>query len=120
MDEINGFSEHWPTLKKLLIDNNLEHAAQLAIGTKVELHVFVARARAAYRRTMVRLEDLHEAQMDARAQAAREVEQVVERAVRSAAKEEAEVEPEPAKVPKVDPEIAANLPTEPTTPEESK
>lgn len=48
----------WRFMKKLLIDNNLEHAAQLAYGTGVSEKFFVARAMLAYKRTEEKVADL--------------------------------------------------------------
>lgn len=54
MDE--GY-KNWPIVRKMLIDNRMEHAALLAYSINVPEALFVMRARSAYRRIESRVDD---------------------------------------------------------------
>ncbi len=59
---------NWPVLKKMLIDNRLEHAAMLAYGTGVSEAMFTVRARAAYGRIESRATEMAQVRADAMAE----------------------------------------------------
>lgn len=103
-----GYTKDWPILRKMLIDNNLEHAAQLAYGLHVQEHLFVMRARAAFRRVVSGVEEHNARRAEVLADIAREVEEsaagVMSEAEMDAVKERARAKTE---------EVAAEAPKEP-------
>lgn len=54
---MNEGYKNWPTVRKMLIDNRLEHAALLAYSIRVPESLFVRRAMAAYRKIESRVDD---------------------------------------------------------------
>ena len=93
----NGF-KNWPIVRKMLIDNRLEHAALLAYSIGVPEQMFVRRATTAYRKIEVRIDD--------QVSAANDILDTIAKTAESMAKEAEAEESEPPTVTKVvDPDV---------------
>lgn len=73
---MNGYTKDWPVLKRMLIDNGLEHAAQLAYGTYVTEAMFTMRAQTAFRRVVATVAEHNRQRAEVMAEVAREVEEM--------------------------------------------
>lgn len=76
---------NWSIVRKLLIDNRVEHAALLAYSIGVSEQTFIFRARVAYRKTEIRVDGAVETAREA-ARAARE--ELKDAIVKAAAEED--------------------------------